>query len=634
MNILKDLIQTLLVALVIATLMSCAALIGPPTKDETELALEQAAQLTSQGNLEAAAKIYRDLANSSESPQREQFQIRAAELVLAQETLALSKEYLSDIDEARLQGTLLVRKRLADAELALLGGQPNAALEALPATLDNIAPSLATKIMMLRARALQTLGQSLASVKIRVSLDNRLTKPDELELNHRAIWESLGSMRIEELYDPSMTAPDSNLQGWLELAYLSKTAPPKLTALNQELEAWQQRFPDHPAAMDIVPLMVADWQALQLRVERLAVILSLTGRFAQVADAIITGIMAAYYEDNVNGTQPLIQVYDLSDKPQNIGNMYARAVSDGANVVIGPLNKQAVTKLMSIKELPIPVLTLNYGADTQNPPSNLYQFGLLPEDEAKQVAERAARDGYQKAIVFVPTGEWGTRLREAFGGRFEALGGIVVTAENFEPKTTDFSSSIKRALLLNESEQRHRALKKTLNLDLKFKPYRRQDADFVFMAASPRQARLLRPQLDFHYASDLPAYATSHIYSGVSDPAANRDINDVIYCDIPWVLDQGGAVSDFRTRIEGLVPDISRQLPRLIAMGVDAYHLTPHIKRLAARPHEHFPGLTGKLSLDASKRVYRQLEWARFVKGEPMVIVDMPSAAVVDMSER
>jgi outer membrane PBP1 activator LpoA protein len=624
MNGLEVLIRPLLITLITATLMSCAALVGPPTKDETELALEQAARLASQGNREAAAKIYWDLAESTKSPQREEFQIRAAETVVAEDTLALSKEYLSNIDETRLQqGPLLVRKRLAEAELGLLEGQPNTAFEALSPTLDNMAPSLATKIMMLRARALQRQGQNLASIKIRVKLDNRLTTPDELELNHRAIWATLGSMRIEELSDHSRAASDANLKGWLELAYLANTTPPELPALNQELEAWQQRFPGHPATVDIVPLIVEGWQALQLKVERLALILSLTGRFAAVANAIMTGIMAAYYEDNASGTHPTIQVYDLGDKPQNINNLYARAVSEGADAVIGPLNKQAVARLMSMKELPIPVLTLNYGNDTQNIPLNLYQFGLLPEDEAKQVAERASGDGYQRAVVFVPRGAWGTRLLEAFRGRFEALGGTVLTAENFEPNATDYSASIKRALLLNESEQRYRSLKKTLNLDLKFTPHRRQDADFVFMAASPRQARLLRPQLDFHYAFDLPAYATSHIYSGASDSAANRDINDVIYCDIPWILDHGDTVSDLRTRIEALVPDISRQFPRLIAMGVDAYHLIPHIRRLAARPHEHIPGLTGKLSMGDSNRVYRQLEWARFVNGEPMIIKDI-----------
>jgi outer membrane PBP1 activator LpoA protein len=632
MSLLEVFIRPLLIALITATLMSCAALVGPSTKEKTELTLARAAQLASQGNREAAAKIYWDLAESSESPQREKFQIQAAELVLAEDTVVLSREYLSSIDETRLQGTLLVRKRLAEAELALLEGRPNAALEALSPTLDNMAPSLFTKIMMLRARALQRQGQKLASIKVRINLDHRLTQPDELELNHKAIWETLGTMRIEELSDYSMAASEVYLKGWLELAYLAHTAPPELSALNQELEAWQRRFPDHPAAVDIVPLIVEGWQALQLKVERLALILSLNRRFAAIANAIITGIMAAYYEDNANGTQPVIQVYDLGDKPQNINNLYARAVSEGADAVIGPLNKQAVAKLISMKELPIPVLTLNYGGDTRNVPSNLYQFGLLPEDEAKQVAERASGDGYQRAVVFVPRGEWGTRLLEAFGARFEALGGTVTTAEYFEPNATDYSVSIKRALLLNESEQRYRSLKKTLNLDLKFTPHRRQDVDFVFMGASPRQARLLRPQLDFHYAFDLPAYATSDIYSGTSDPAANRDINDVIYCDIPWILDHGDAVSDLRTHIEALVPDISRQFPRLIAMGIDAYHLIPHIKLLAARPHEHMPGLTGKLSMGDSNRVYRQLEWARFVNGEPTTIKDLSPSPAVDTS--
>ncbi|NIW24215.1 MAG: penicillin-binding protein activator, partial [Gammaproteobacteria bacterium] len=72
-------------------------------------------------------------------------------------------------------------------------------------------------------------------------------------------------------------------------------------------------------------------------------------------------------------------------------------------------------------------------------------------------------------------------------------------------------------------------------LPIEFEPRRRQDVDMIFFAADPGAARLLAPQFRFHFAGDLPTYATSEIYEAAargSDP----DLNGVIFADIPWLL--------------------------------------------------------------------------------------------------
>ncbi len=610
--------RVLVALLCIVMLASCAVI--PSLSDKSTTAIEQAEKLAKQGKSIKAAQIYWQQAMRVSSPQRERLQLLAVETVLAPETLPIAKKYQVRLNERQLRGELLVSKRLADAKISILDGQPDAALTALPLKLADVAPSLAPAVLELRARAQLSLGQTLESVTTRILLDARLTDLNDKQTNHQEIWQSLVDARSEQIGLWSQQSVDPQLKGWLTLAYISKTSPSEIDNLKQQLSTWQQQFPGHPAGETAFSLILKDWQALQLKPDRIAVMLSLRGQYSAITNAILTGILAAYYTDGTSDEKPVIQLYDLGETSQNVQDIYARAVDEGADVIIGPLNKQAAVQLSQLPEFPVPVLSLNYSDKHLSPTSNFYQFGLLPEHEATQAADRSYWDGYKKAIVFTPRGEWGNRLSEAFKERFELLGGRVLAAEHYQPRATDFSTLIKHALLLDQSEQRYQNLKQRLNRDIKFEPSRRPDADVVFLAASPRQARLLHPQFKFHYASDLPVYATSHIYSGRENPLLDRDLNEVFYCDMPWIMSTENPHPELRKTIDKLFPGASRQLPRLIALGIDAYRLIPFLKRLAARPSERYSGLTGNLSMNDSRQIFRELKWARFVSGKPQVM--------------
>ncbi len=592
----------------------------PSVSDKSTEAIAQAEQLAKQGKPADAAEIYWQQAMVLSSPQREQLQLRAIEAVLAPETLTLAKSYQARLNESRFTGELLVSKRLADAKIALLEGNPNSALNALSPELTKLEPSITPELLELRARAQLALGQILKSVHTRIQREAQLTDLDEQQTNHQAIWQSLMHASSERIGLWAHQSSDPQLKGWLTLAYISKTSPSELDNLRQQFNIWQQQFPGHPAGATAFSLILKDWKALQLEPERIAILLSLRGKYRAISSAILTGILAAYYADDTSQKKPVIQVYDLGDAPQNAQALYTRAVTEGADIIIGPLHKQAVIQLSQMAEFPVPVLSLNYSETHLGSKPNFYQFGLLPEHEAIQVADRTYLDGYQNAIVFAPKGEWGSRLLNAFKDRIELLGGRVLAAEHYEPRATDFSGLIRRALLLDQSERRYRSLKQRTKRDIKFEPSRRPDAEMVFLVASPRQARLLRPQFKFHYASDFPVYATSHIFSGRENPAIDRDLNEVLYCDIPWILSTDNPQTELRKKIDKLFPEASGRLPRLTALGIDAYRLIPFLKRLAARPSERYSGLTGNLSMNDSHRIFRELKWARFVRGKPQLL--------------
>jgi outer membrane PBP1 activator LpoA protein len=175
-------------------------------------------------------------------------------------------------------------------------------------------------------------------------------------------------------------------------------------------------------------------------------------------------------------------------------------------------------------------------------------------------------------------------------------------------------------LNIDDSNARYRSLTKVLKSNVKRESRRRQDLDFVFMAAFPRQARQLRPQLDFHQAQDLPVYSTSHIYSGIVDREADRDIDGIVFGDMPWVLDPAASGGALRRDVGALWPGSVSAFVRLYAFGADAYRLVAELGKLRAQQYAEFQGLTGSLSLSENNRINRRLLWARFKRGTPRIL--------------
>jgi outer membrane PBP1 activator LpoA protein len=152
---------------------------------------------------------------------------------------------------------------------------------------------------------------------------------------------------------------------------------------------------------------------------------------------------------------------------------------------------------------------------------------------------------------------------------------------------------------------------------VEFIPRRRQDLDFVFIAANPRQARLLRPQMKFHYAGELPLLATSHLYEGKRSRDQDRDMDDILFCDMPWTLNAPSTQQGLKQQNASAFKPHGGQLQRLLAMGIDAYQLVPLLPMLESHPYERYRGETGTLRVSEGRRIDRRLQWARFEGGLP-----------------
>ena len=181
----------------------------------------------------------------------------------------------------------------------------------------------------------------------------------------------------------------------------------------------------------------------------------------------------------------------------------------------------------------------------------------------------------------------------------------------YNPAATDFTAQIQRLLLLDESRSRHRQLVANLGVSLEFEPRRRDDVDFIFLAANVAAARLIKPQLRFLYAGDIPTYATSAVFQAGS--AGDPDLDGIMFTDAPALLAADDKAQAMKAALAQRWPPGTLGRLRFFAMGFDAYGLAA--ATLMDSPIEELSGLSGRLSMDAGGRVHRRMPWAEFRNG-------------------
>jgi outer membrane PBP1 activator LpoA protein len=109
-------------------------------------------------------------------------------------------------------------------------------------------------------------------------------------------------------------------------------------------------------------------------------------------------------------------------------------------------------------------------------------------------------------------------------------------------------------------------------------------------------------------------FATSHIYEGTDNAAANRDLEGVEFSDAPWLFNAQPGLPD-HDEIATQLPAAQGSAARLFAFGMDAWNLVPYLDWLRAHPGSYLPGASGQLTADQFGRVRRVLIWAKFQDG-------------------
>lgn len=552
-------------------------------------------------------------AQQSSSPESEKYRLQAAKLLISLNRLGEAQTILQNLTVRNLPDSLRTEYALSSATLALQQFDANHALTILNryrSLLYSEGNEILIRATHLKAKAYQLQGQYSKSASQLIRITPLLSDTDSPSRMEK-IWSLLMLAPIEQINVDIGKRPDSAVvRGWLELAQLIKQDRNNLDKQLALLTVWRERWGSHPAAITLPDELQLLEAIANNRPNKITLLLPLNGANRNAGRAIRDGFFSAYYAAlGDQGHTPSISILDTS-ATNDFLPLYQQAIADKPDLIIGPLEKQKVQQLQSLPHIAIPTLALNY-ADISKP--NLFQFGLSAEDEAQQVAQQAWQDGHRYALVLAPDTDWGKRTAAAFTLEWKNLQATLLETQYY-PLAKNYSKTIKLLLNINQSEDRARLIKKLAKTRINFTPRRREDFDFIFIIATPEDARQIKPTLAFHFAGKMPVYATSHIYSGVSAPLLDRDLDGILFCEAPWMLKP--QYHKFRGLITQLWPETANRYGRLYALGVDSYRLASRLKQFELLHSTNIQGATGLLSMEGPGYIHRTLDWAKIRRGK------------------
>jgi outer membrane PBP1 activator LpoA protein len=403
---------------------------------------------------------------------------------------------------------------------------------------------------------------------------------------------------------------DTNAAWWQLAAALQSSFD--LNAERTAIASWQAHHRDHPAA-EWPPSALKQIDRDVAAPTRIGLLLPISGPLANPGRAVRDGFLAAFYHSGSNAT---VRIYDSNSA--TIASLYARASSDGAQLIVGPLDKGNVVDINALPTRPVPVLALNYLPPGVKAGAGLFQFGLAIEDEARAIARRVYQDGLYRIVILESDVEWASRAAQAFREQFEALGGTVVTVGIIDDPRA-ITEVVGNTLLVNTSTTRKEALAKTIGSTPEFIPRRRSDVDAFVALVGHSHARALNPAMSFYFAADVPIYATSQVAGGGTSTDL-ADLDGLRVTELPWQVYS----SAIRTEVDAAFPSVDPTLSPLYALGVDAYRLAARADLLTATATGGLLGETGQLQIQSSGAVVRHPAWAVVSHG---ALVALPTVA-------
>ncbi len=587
--------RALYAALTVSLVLAACSLIQPAQAPEDRA--EHALRLGQEGRHAEAAQAYAELAAQQQPAERDNFQLLSVEQWLAAGNISAAKQAFAAVS-ADARSRLPTARALVAAELAYASNDGAGAIReldqiAVPASADQ-----AQNYWWIRGRSAFITGHPIEGTRALVERERWLTDPASLRANRAELFDRIrvAAERGQSLKVPPNTDPV--VAGWLQLGPVAAALARDPMRAAAAVADWKRLFPQHPANDSVLAAASTQIAAATEFPDQIALLLPLSGRAEAVGVAVRDGFIAAYLEQDP-ATRPRVKIYDVA--AESVASAYSRAIAEGAGFIVGPLTKEDVAAVLPLSGR-VPVLALNFLGESTATPGNFYQFALRPEDEARIVARRVVADGRLQGVAIVAGGEWGNRVAAAFADELSHLGGTLLDSRRFDASQVDFSDVIKQVLQVRA---------------VKGEPAtHRPDAAFVFVAAgSPAVARQMLPQLKFNYAGDVPVYSTSDSFE--PDPAANSDLDGMLFPDMPWMISNDPVTAQIRDGIRAQWPARTARRDRLYAFGFDAYRLVPALRSKSLAGTNEISGVTGKLRLDSQNRIHRDLDWAQIKDGVP-----------------
>jgi len=176
---------------------------------------------------------------------------------------------------------------------------------------------------------------------------------------------------------------------------------------------------------------------------RIALILPLTaqGNAGLAAQSMKNAAEMALAEFKVSNVQLLVK--DDGGSPQGAQSAAQQAISEGAEIIVGPLFAQSVSAAGQVaRSRNIPVIA--FSTDASVAARGVYLLSFLPETDVRRIVSYAASRGKRSFAALMPDNAYGTVVEAAFQQEVARHGGRVVVLEKYPHDANQTAEVVRR----------------------------------------------------------------------------------------------------------------------------------------------------------------------------------------------
>ena len=171
---------------------------------------------------------------------------------------------------------------------------------------------------------------------------------------------------------------------------------------------------------------------------RIALLVPLTGRNAEVGQSIANATTMALLDTNANNLR--ITTYDTATGAQAAAS---KAAADGNKLILGPLMGDNVTAVAAVAR-PADIPMVSFSNNTAVASRDVFVMGHIP-DQSIVRSVRFARDaGKSRFAALIPNGEYGQKAEQSLRRAVDGAGGSLVAIERYRRSNTAIASAAQR----------------------------------------------------------------------------------------------------------------------------------------------------------------------------------------------
>lgn len=591
-----------------------------------------------------SSQYYLSQVTNSSSNEKIDWQLMAIRSLIIEGNLTQAGQLLNQVP-SQLSQSQQNEKKLLEGELAV---KNNKKFDLNTLSLSDLNENQKIRYLKVKIRLDGQKHDLNAQIRDYIQLEEYGTTKQRHEVINDT-WNFLNGLDKTQISRITVYSNESVLQGWIDLIYAYRNSinveqseeddaeskkikeQLQLNKIKNAIHEWLIQYSNHPAALYLPRNIYGDKYRLpdEMNHKNIALFLPLSGSSKIFGDVIERGYMdeARYY---VQESQQNTQTYDTNS--DSIENLVMQAQQNGAELIVGPLLKQDVVKIIQ-SSVNIPILALNKieSSDLRyNNDKQICFFALSPDDEAMDAALHIYHQGKKYPLLILPNNDLGHRVANSFSQQWNSSNpdSQGVYAQYFESE-----KELSKQMNSGKGIELEGSL---VNSNTDINPQQGQPYyDAIYIYASYEELTLLKSMLEMKShkvqlngegkaminpkngkqitkKKVIPIIYTSS-RSNISNATQDfrLDMDNVQFSDIPLITKHDPKIDDLPDYIKN---DYS--LIRLYAMGMDAWQLANRFDQLKINQMDIINGSTGQLSVGKQCEITRSLSWIKYQNGE------------------